>query len=303
MLQSSQQYEVLGEAADGMEAIQRAKDLQPDLILLDIGLPKLNGMAAAQEIRQVAPLAKLLFVTMESSREVIKQAFRVGAHGYLHKMRFQLDLMSAIEGVLAGSRFLNGDLAIGNAIAHRKHEVHFYSDENLILQRAARLIGASLKMDGVAVALTTPAHREDLAERLAAQSVDVSSAMRKGTYVCVDAMEAISTITSNGVPDSAEFFALLNEALQPAAKATGQDTPHVVVFGECCGLLHAAGHHDVCVDIEKAGNDMTRGPRTHVMCAYPVRPETAPTPDRLEPIALLHASIFSHQQPPIPTAV
>ena len=69
-LQARAEFRIVGEALDGMEAIQKAEDLQPDLILLDIGLPKLNGMVAAEQIRTLAPDAKLLFVSLESSSPI-----------------------------------------------------------------------------------------------------------------------------------------------------------------------------------------------------------------------------------------
>ena len=86
-LQARPEFDVIGEALDGLEAIQKAKDLQPDLILLDIGLPKLNGMAAAEQIRILAPNAKLLFVSLESSSAVVGEALRIGAQGYISKLR------------------------------------------------------------------------------------------------------------------------------------------------------------------------------------------------------------------------
>ena len=76
------EFRIVGEALDGMEAIQKAEDLQPDLILLDIGLPKLNGMVAAEQIRTLAPDAKLLFVSLESSSPIVEEAF-LGARGYI----------------------------------------------------------------------------------------------------------------------------------------------------------------------------------------------------------------------------
>jgi DNA-binding NarL/FixJ family response regulator len=123
-LQSRAEFEVVGEAVDGLDAVQRAKDLQPDLILLDIGLPKLNGMAAAEQIRIFAPDAKLLFVSMETSSAIVEEAFRLGAQGYITKVRAQADLIPGIDAVLAGKRFVSSDLevSVGTKNDHR-HDV------------------------------------------------------------------------------------------------------------------------------------------------------------------------------------
>jgi DNA-binding NarL/FixJ family response regulator len=69
---------IIGEASDGLEAIHKAALLQPDLILLDIGLPKLNGVSAAEQIREVAPNSKIIFLTQESSLDVLQRALDLG---------------------------------------------------------------------------------------------------------------------------------------------------------------------------------------------------------------------------------
>lgn len=76
---------IIGEAADGLEAAQKAEELQPDLILLDVGLPSLNGIEAARRIRRLSPKSKILLVSQESSLDVVEEAFNSGALGYVAK--------------------------------------------------------------------------------------------------------------------------------------------------------------------------------------------------------------------------
>ena len=80
-LQKLSQLQVIGEASDGMEAVQKAQELGPDLILLDIGLPTLNGIEAARRIREVSPTSKILFVSENRSRVLTEEALRSGADG------------------------------------------------------------------------------------------------------------------------------------------------------------------------------------------------------------------------------
>ena len=103
---------VIGKASDGQEAVERAEKLKPDLILLDIGLPTLNGIAAARQIRKVAPEAKIIFVTQESSPDVAQEALSSGARGYVLKTRAGTDLLAAVEAVLEGSQFVSDGLQI-----------------------------------------------------------------------------------------------------------------------------------------------------------------------------------------------
>jgi len=86
---------VIGEASDGLQAVQQAGALQPDLIVLDIGLPKLNGIEAAGQIRKTAPQSKILFVSQESSRDFVEEGFRLGAAGYIHKSAVRSELLVA----------------------------------------------------------------------------------------------------------------------------------------------------------------------------------------------------------------
>jgi DNA-binding NarL/FixJ family response regulator len=103
--------QVIGEFTDGPEAIQNAKELQPDLILLDVGPPTLNGIEAARHIRKVFPKTKILFVSENRSPEVAEEALNTGARGYVLKSDAASELLPAIKAVLAGKRFISASLA------------------------------------------------------------------------------------------------------------------------------------------------------------------------------------------------
>jgi DNA-binding NarL/FixJ family response regulator len=96
------ELQVIGVASDGLEAVQRAEELQPDLILLDIGLPILNGIEACRRIRTLSPNSKILFVSQESSPDVMQEAFNVGALGYVVKAHAGSELLGAVEAVREG---------------------------------------------------------------------------------------------------------------------------------------------------------------------------------------------------------
>jgi DNA-binding NarL/FixJ family response regulator len=98
--------QVICEVSDGLEAVQKAKELQPDLLLLDIGLPRLNGIEAARRIRTVSPRSKILFVSQESSSEMVEEALRLGASGYIIKSDAGSELASAVDAVLRGERYV-----------------------------------------------------------------------------------------------------------------------------------------------------------------------------------------------------
>ena len=110
-LQTQPELEVSGQVSDGLEAVQLAEELQPDLILLDIGLPTINGIETARRIRQVSPASKILFVSETRSPEVAEEALNTGAVGYVLKSDAAGELLPAIRAVLAGKRWISTSLA------------------------------------------------------------------------------------------------------------------------------------------------------------------------------------------------
>jgi PAS domain S-box-containing protein len=123
LLQERAEFQVM-EASDGLDGVEKAQELQPDLILFDISLPKLSGIESAKRVSRLVPHAKLLFLTQESSADVIREVFRLGAQGYVHKQDAMTDLFPAIEAVLGGRRFVSSGLEFRDGLdAETLHQV------------------------------------------------------------------------------------------------------------------------------------------------------------------------------------
>ena len=111
LLSLEPEFEVVGEAADGYQAIQSAKELKPDLILLDISMPRVDGMAAIKEIKRVCPEAKILILTVHKTEEHVLETLKSGASGYVLKDASHEEFLLAMKSVLQGKRYLSPDIS------------------------------------------------------------------------------------------------------------------------------------------------------------------------------------------------
>lgn len=111
ILEQHQELSVVGEASDGTEAVQKAAELKPDVIVLDIGLPKLNGIVAAARIAKLSPRSRVLFLSQDNDVETVQAAFETGAWGYVHKLSAGDELLSAVAALLQGRRFVSSGIS------------------------------------------------------------------------------------------------------------------------------------------------------------------------------------------------
>jgi DNA-binding NarL/FixJ family response regulator len=285
--------QIIGEARDGLEAVQKAEELQPDLIVLDLGLPALNGIEAARRIRKVSPKSKIIFMTLESSADVVQEAFSLGALGYVIKARAGSDLLAAVEAVRQGKRFVSAGLA-GNDLsdtkaAHtadhargevvpplppqnvwiaRRHEAEFYCDDRRFLDDLTQFIGAALKAGNAAIVVATESHRDSLLPRLQALGLDMGAAIEQGRYIALDAADALPTFMFSGMPDPVRFLKLLGSLIVTAAEAGRGEQGRVAIFGEMCHLLWAQGNAEAAIQVEKLGNELAKKHAVDILCGY-----------------------------------
>ena len=111
LLSLEPEFEVVGEAADGFQAIERAKELKPDLILLDISMPRVDGMTAIREIKNVCPEAKILVLTVHKTEEHVLETLKSGASGYVLKDASHEEFLLAMKSVLQDKRYLSPDIS------------------------------------------------------------------------------------------------------------------------------------------------------------------------------------------------
>jgi DNA-binding NarL/FixJ family response regulator len=274
LFQARPEWRVIAEASDGREAIQKAEEFKPDLIVLDIGLPNLNGIEAARQIRQLSPSSKIVFLSQNNDLDVVRAALDTGAQGYVYKTDARSDLLPAIHAVLRGEQFVSSSLkgyeftdTAGVKAPHR-HEVQFCSDDAVFLDSFAHFIATALKSGHAAIAVITESHRSGLVSRLKAQGLDVDAATQQGTYLQLDVAETLSTFMVNGMPDPTRFFEVAGGLIEAAAKSARQEHCGVVVCGECSPTLWAEGKADAAIRVEQLFDQVGKAFGLDILCGY-----------------------------------
>ena len=111
LLQSQPDWQVCGEAADGREAVEKAQQLKPDVVILDIGMPSLNGLEATRQILKTNPQARVLILTLHDSDQVVREVLNAGARGFLLKSDAARDLVAAVEALRRDKTYFTSKVA------------------------------------------------------------------------------------------------------------------------------------------------------------------------------------------------
>ena len=286
MLQNRPELQVIHEAADGLAAIQKAEELRPDLIVLDIGLPKLNGIEAARRILTASPESKILFVSQESSADVVREALSSGAWGYVVKARAGSELLAAVAAVCQGRRFISSGLSspdvtsthrvgypeIPSSPAEKEnshiHEVQFYWDETSLLTGFTRFVETALKRRNPVVVIATESRRSKLLERLRAHGWDMATILQQGSYISLDVSDTLSRIMVRDWPDSAQLSKLADELMKQATQASKRGHPRVAACGECAPTLWRQGNAEAAIELEHLWDQFAKGHDIDILCGY-----------------------------------
>ena len=308
------EWQVICEASDGLEAVQKANELQPDLVLLDIGLPTLDGMKAARRIRATSPKSKILFLTLESSADIVQECLNLGALGYVLKKDAGSDLLPAVDAVCQGRRFVSRSLShytffdaaeeepppqslIQEVPSDREvksaHEVHFYSDDASLVVGFARFIEAALERGSAVIALTTESHRTSLLQRLQADGIDCAEMLREGRYIALDVADIFRAIMVNGLPDAVPFWKVAGELVTSAATAAKDVHPRVAACGECAPTLWTEGNLDAAIQLERLWDQLARAYKVDTLCGYVLNSECQPEKPDYARICAEHSAVSS----------
>jgi CheY-like chemotaxis protein len=257
--------------------------------VLDIRLPSLNGLEVAGRIRQLCPNSKIVFFSVETCCEVVQEAFRVGAQGYVFKAD-AVELTAALDAVLQGKQYLSRELrsdalrGAENGVddfatllpfdsqkekTSRVHEMTRYPSDAALVDGFARHIEAALSVGNAVIAIATKSHHVAILRRLYADRVDISAAIEQGNYIPLDAVETLSKIMVKGLPDPARCRKLVGDLVMRAAKSAKSEHPKVEICGEGASTLLAAGNAEAAIRLEHLWDEVMRSyHHVETLCGY-----------------------------------
>jgi len=266
------------EASDGLEAVHQAEDLRPDLILLDIGLPTLNGIKAARRIRDLSPNSKILFLSEETSPDVAEAALETGAAGYVVKSDAGRELLPAVRALSEGKRYVSARL-VGRVFfgvtsgsfpstGHTFHEAQIYSNDASFLDGFTSFITGGLNAGNAVVVLATEAHRQGLFQKLQTRGFDLEAIIESAGYISVDACETVSSFMVDNQPDPVQFASVVSSLVKTASKAPNGATRRVSTCGECSPFLWTQGKLDAALQVEELWDAAIHKYGLSTLCGY-----------------------------------
>jgi DNA-binding NarL/FixJ family response regulator len=298
-LRNDLRWQIAGEASDGLEAVEKAGVLKPDLILLDLGLPTLTGIEAAQRIFALDPGSRIVFLSEHRSWDIVEVALGTRACGYIVKSDVGGDLASVLAAIVDGRRFISASVvkpALTRATSDpldqrtRRHEAGVYSDETSLLDDYAAFAGSALEAGYAALFVGTRSRQEQIERRLRARGLDSYRARKEGRYLPLDLEQVLATFMLEGWLDDARFISAATSLLMSAASAAAGTRLRVAACGDGAGTLWLAGRVDDAIRLEQLWDQLARTYNIDVFCGY-LTPRHDQDGDAFQRICAEHSSV------------
>ena len=302
-LQERARWQIVDEVSDGAEAVKRAAALHPDLILLDIGLPTINGIEAARRIIDGNRDARILFVSEHRSWDIAEAALATGARGYVIKSDAVRELLPAMNAIVNGGRFVSAALA-GRGLEETNggglgrsaciHEALFCSRDDHLLEEWVRFAHERLQAGDAVIIVSTAERRAQIRARLEALGVDVRGAIGTRRYQSLDVAEGLQRFMVDGWPEETHFWQAAASLVMDAGRAASRTPPRIALCGEVAPTLWRQGRGDAAVQLERLWHEFSQTYNIDTLCGFASR-RVYPDPrgDFFRDICAVHTAVHS----------
>ena len=266
-----------GEASDGIEAIEKVSQLHPDLALIDINMPRMDGLEATRIIRRESPDCSVVIVTQNDARIARQQARSVNANGFVTKSGLARDLISEMGRVAMENNSSLGETKNGAdqgepwcgllaGAAPRDHIVQLYQDQQFLNRAVCRFAAAAIANGEGVILVPTVAHWDAFRPRMESEGVDVKAAEKRGQLTIVDADNLLPTFMRDGMPDSPVFLGL---AANVVAQARGEGRYQKVRWwGEMVNILWERGDVAASMNLEDLFDKLAHEQDIAIFCSF-----------------------------------
>jgi DNA-binding NarL/FixJ family response regulator len=276
--------DLVDDAPDGLSGVQKCVELRPDLVLLDIGLPRLNGIQAARQIRQLVPGCRIVFLTQETSVEIVQEALSLGATGYVIKAQTASDLIPAITAARDGRKFVSPTVdghkhqedpdsrsfskrsSFCPSDTNFRHEVHFYPDDSTFVSGISRFIERSLKNGKVVLTIVDASQLIEIVDTLQSRGVDMLSASERDRFLPINIADLTAEFMVNGRPDVERLLKACTNLVENVKRKTARN--RICVCGACVSALLAQGSLEATMQLERAWDEIGRRHDLELFCCY-----------------------------------
>jgi CheY-like chemotaxis protein len=265
----STRFQVVGAVVNGRQAVDAARRLDPDAIVLDIAMPELDGFQTVDQLRREGSRAPIVFFSMSETDDYMVAAQRSGVQGYVLKTRMASDLVAAVHHALAGRLFVPSLTALLAGTSGGRHAAHFHLDNRRMLEAASAFVGASLQVSEPVVVVGTKRTRLAIAQHLQSRGMDLRALERQQQYIPSDAGQALADVMRGDRPDHNRLADIV-EGLERTRLAVASGQARLIVFGEMAVPLCQTGNVEAALEIERIWNRLTASLPIFTVCSYPI---------------------------------
>ena len=276
-VQTDPQWQIVGESSDGLDAVYQAVALRPDLVLLDVGLPTLNGVAAARRIVAHNPDTRVLFLSENPSWDIVEAAFGAGGAAYVLKSDAGEELLPAMDAVINGRRFVSTGLKRHALLTREaqvpveriRHAAGFYADDAALMHEYVQFSASMLTAGKTVIVLGLDSRQRSLEQQLEASGLDIARLTKDGRYRWMSVADTLRKIIVDDSLDEARFWKVLPPIVVDAARASTAAPRATALWGECAPTLWRTGNAMAAIRLEQLWDELAQMYDVETLCAYP----------------------------------